>query len=225
MPADLQEHFRYPEDLFRVQTTMWAQVPRRRTRRASTTGNDFWDVAQDPGAATLGQRRRHAGTTASSADANVQPSSDRIDPYYLLTRSAGRATASRSSCSGRSCPTSSNDGPQLLTAFMVAKSDPDDYGRLESFVMPPTTSPTGRASSAAQMQIRLEVVVAADPAVPEGLDLQLRNLRWSFPSSSRCCTSGRCSSRPRRPRSPSCARSWCRIRTARTRPRSRSTTR
>ena len=33
VPAELRAHFRYPEDLFTVQTEMWAQVPRDRSRR------------------------------------------------------------------------------------------------------------------------------------------------------------------------------------------------
>ena len=48
MPEDLQAHLRYPEDLFRLQTNSWAKY---HVDEADSfyQGNDFWDVALDPG--------------------------------------------------------------------------------------------------------------------------------------------------------------------------------
>jgi len=48
MPAGLQSHLRYPEDLFRVQTNMWASY-HVSDPDGFYQGNDYWDVARDPG--------------------------------------------------------------------------------------------------------------------------------------------------------------------------------
>ena len=44
-----RQHFRYPEDLFRVQTTIYGRYHVERARRFYT-GTDQWDVAQAPAA-------------------------------------------------------------------------------------------------------------------------------------------------------------------------------
>ena len=49
-------------------------------------------------------------------------------------------------------PVSDNDSRKELTAFMVAKSDPDEYGKLETFVMPRSNRPDGPGIVAATMQ-------------------------------------------------------------------------
>ena len=62
MPEDLQAHLRYPEDLFRLQTNSWAKY---HVTEADSfyQGNDFWDVALDPGTGSPAPgcrvRRRH----------------------------------------------------------------------------------------------------------------------------------------------------------------------
>ena len=61
MPDDLKDHLRYPEDLFRVQTTMWSRY--HVTDPGSFyEGNDYWDVARDPGTAGAGE-----GTSVTNA--------------------------------------------------------------------------------------------------------------------------------------------------------------
>ncbi|MEQ1787292.1 MAG: UPF0182 family protein [Acidimicrobiales bacterium] len=139
MPADLQDHLRYPEDLFRVQTNMWA---RYHVQEPSSfyEGNDYWDVARDPGTAGAGE-----GTSVTnSAGETVQTRDARIDPYYLFTELPG-ATEPEFILLRPFVPTSRDDDNQLLTAFMVGKSDGDDYGKLQVFVMPRGSLPNGPA--------------------------------------------------------------------------------
>ena len=152
MPAELVEHVRYPEDLFRVQTNMWAQY---HVSNAQTfyNNNDAWNVALDPGTAGAGP----ATQTTNQAGQPVGPSvGARIDPYYLLTQLPGEDEAEfvmlRSFV-----PFGTDDDNQQLTAFMVARSDPENYGELVTYTMPRQNRPDGPAIVADAMQSNPEV--------------------------------------------------------------------
>ena len=132
MPEVIRDHIRYPEDLFRVQTNVWARYqlddPQEFYEQAKG-----WSVAQDPGAVT--------GVLTSpitTPDGVVQkPSREaRIDPYYLLTRLPEEDDQDfvilRSYV-----PVSTEDTRRELTAFMVGKSDPDEYGELVVYKVEP----------------------------------------------------------------------------------------
>lgn len=132
MPSAIRDHIRYPEDLFRVQTNVWARYqlddPQEFYEQAKG-----WSVAQDPGAVT--------GVLTSpitTPDGVVQqPSREaRIDPYYLLTRLPEEDDQDfvilRSYV-----PVSTEDTRRELTAFMVGKSDPDEYGELVVYKVEP----------------------------------------------------------------------------------------
>jgi uncharacterized membrane protein (UPF0182 family) len=140
MPDELQAHVRYPEDLFTIQTNMW-------TRYHIDGPQDFyeqtggWEVAQDPGTAVRSATTDGATVAAAEGTASEETTAvrrqGRIDPYYLLMRLPDEDDEDflilRSFV-----PISQDDERQELTAFMVAKSDPDDYGTLEVFEMPGT---------------------------------------------------------------------------------------
>ena len=139
MPDDLKDHLRYPEDLFRVQTTMWARY-HVDDPGSFYEGNDYWDVARDPGTAGAGE-----GTSVTNSQGETVSTRDaRIDPYYLFTELPG-ADQPEFILMRPFVPTSRQDDSQLLTAFMVGKSDRDDYGKLQVFVMPRGNLPDGPA--------------------------------------------------------------------------------
>ncbi len=146
MPRDLQEHLRYPEDLFRVQTNMWSRY-HVGNPNSFYEGNDYWDVARDPGTAGAG-----AGTQTTDEQGNVVATRDaRIDPYYLITKLPG-SDDPEFVLMRPFVPTSVDDDNQVLTAFMVGKSDGDNYGKLEVFVMPRDALPNGPALVQAEIQ-------------------------------------------------------------------------
>ena len=105
MPEDLQAHLRYPEDLFRVQTNSWAKY---HVTEADSfyQGNDFWDVALDPGTGTATRgagggvehhQHDHGGRHAG------QPRRTASSPT-TCSRSSPAPTSPSSCSSGRSCP-------------------------------------------------------------------------------------------------------------------------
>ena len=54
-------------------------------------------------------------------------------------------------------PVRANDDSQLMTAFMVAKSDGDSYGQLQVFTMPRSNLPNGPALVQGEIQSDEEV--------------------------------------------------------------------
>ncbi len=132
----LRAHFRYPEDIFRVQTNMWGRYHLDSTDDFYTQG-PAWSVAPDPGTAV--QTAAATNTTATTTQDNSPPPvSGGIAPYYQLMRLPGE-TEQRFSILRPFVPTKGS-GKQM-TAFMVAKSDPEHYGELETFVMPGDAQP------------------------------------------------------------------------------------
>lgn len=146
MPEGLRAHLRYPEDLFRVQTTMWASY-HVTDADGFYQGNDYWDVARDPGTTgTVGgtQTTDSAGQVTTTRDA-------RIEPYYLFTQLPGAEQPSFVLVRPF-VPISRGDDNQLLTALMVGLSDGDSYGKLQVYVMPRGDLPKGPALVQGEIQ-------------------------------------------------------------------------
>ena len=151
MPEALKGHLRYPEDLFRVQTNMWA---RYHVQNADSfyVGNDYWDVAIDPG--TIGAGGRTVVTNAQGQPVSTRDA--RIDPYYLFTQLPG-SSKPEFILLRPFVPTSEGDDNQLLTAFMVGQSDAANYGKLRVFVMPRGNLPDGPALVQGKIQSNRDV--------------------------------------------------------------------
>jgi uncharacterized membrane protein (UPF0182 family) len=128
----LRAHFRYPEDLFRVQTNMWGRYHIGDANEFYSQ-SDRWNIAQHPGSGP--------GVAAATPPADPAtgppgaPREGRMDPYYLLMRLPGEARGEFLILQPF-VPFSADDSRRELSAFMVAKADPSEYGKLEVFVMP-----------------------------------------------------------------------------------------
>jgi uncharacterized membrane protein (UPF0182 family) len=128
LPKELRSHLRYPEDLFRVQTAMWGRYHITRPEEFYDQ-SDRWDVAQDP------------GTEVGTSNTNPNGTYPRIDPYYLLMKLPDAKQVSFL-LFRPFVPHSENDSKKQLVSFMVAPSDPNDYGHLQTFTMT-TLNPDG----------------------------------------------------------------------------------
>lgn len=149
MSDDLRAHLRYPEDLFRVQTTMFGRYHLTKPEEFFNA-SDAWNVAPDPGTGTF-TARSNANTQTSVATPGVRVADSRMDPYYVLTRLPSDEEA-QFQILQPFVPRSARDDRRNLTAFMVAKSDPGSYGKLEAFVMPEGKQVAGPTLIAAEMQ-------------------------------------------------------------------------
>jgi uncharacterized protein len=130
----LRPHLRYPEDLFRVQTNMYGRYHLSDANSFYTQAN-AWTISQDPGSGSP----TAAGQTAQAVSPTGQllpPRQKRMDPTYLLT-TLPNETQQSFLILQPFVPVSLSDKQQNLTAFMTAKSDPSNYGKLEVFATQP----------------------------------------------------------------------------------------
>ncbi|MGI9610773.1 MAG: UPF0182 family protein, partial [Acidimicrobiia bacterium] len=126
-PADLQDNFRYPQDIFTVQTDMWGayQVSDPLT---FLEGSLSWTVATAAGVegGDLG-----AGVSAAAATP--------MNPQYVQTRLPGETKSEfvlqRAFVPSGSGADRQSDRPEL-TAILVARSDPENYGQLLEYRLP-----------------------------------------------------------------------------------------
>ncbi len=172
-PEGLQEHFRYPEDLFRVQTQMWA---RYHVSNPDTfyNGNDAWTVPQEPGVSGL--TRGAASTAATGADGQRLTPEDRFEPQYLLMRLPGDEEESFVIMRPFVAAGGGDNNQRLLTSFMVANSDPEEYGTLTTYQMPGSNLPDGPNLVADQMKSDSAVGELQTNLCQQGSECELRNL-------------------------------------------------
>ncbi|MCU1459218.1 MAG: hypothetical protein JWL73_3310 [Actinomycetia bacterium] len=135
MSPELKTHLRYPEGLFSLQTNVYSayHVTDPRTFYNKT---DLWAVSPDPGTGVVGDTVVNSGVTSSTSQPTAASSSGaRIDPYYLILRLPGESKV-QFTLLRPFVPVSRNNRLTNLVSFMVAGSDPGEYGKLGSFVMP-----------------------------------------------------------------------------------------
>ena len=151
-PNELVEHFRYPEDLFRMQTDMWG-------RYRITEASEFydaagaWSVAQDPGN-SIGQT---AVESVIDASGNIISSAEvRIAPQYLLMRLPGDDDESFV-IFRPFVPFSDDDSRKNLEGFMVVHNDPERYGEIEVYEIRASTPVDGPALFNSNIQTEEEI--------------------------------------------------------------------
>ncbi len=155
---ELASHFRYPEDLFKVQRDLLSQY-HVQDAGAFYNKEDFWRVPVDPAAA--------ANLTAGTADANqpVAPpaqvpsvaSSSTGDqpPYYALLQFPGQPQARFS----LSTSFVSSNGANL-SAFASVSSDQADYGKIRVLQLPRGVTIDGPGQVANQFLSNAQVASA-----------------------------------------------------------------
>lgn len=135
LPAGLDTHFRYPQDLFRIQTIVWA-----RYHVAANKPDDFyqrsgwWSVAQDPGSTQEGAGNITTQSTNATGAVTITSSKRRIDPYYTMLQLPQESKQSFVMLRPF-VPYSATDDRQELISFMVAASDPGTYGQLHVYTL------------------------------------------------------------------------------------------
>ena len=124
-PKALVAHFRYPEDLLSVQAAMYGYYHITNPTSFYNAG-DAWTIAQDPGTGPVTQALS-AGTNPGTAA--------KFAPEYELLRMPGQS-APTFNLLEPFVPVSQSGVQQNLTGFLVAGSDPSNYGQLTDYVTP-----------------------------------------------------------------------------------------
>ena len=150
MPAELREHLRYPEDLFRIQTDVYSKYRIDPALFFQRDGN-AWSVAQAPGTepsqlttAAVGPVTADGTNTAAGGE-HVRHGGQHQPVHSVLHdvrhESPGTPTAAEEFVMLRPfVPFSSNDARTELQSYMTASSDPDSYGKLTTYIV---EDPTG----------------------------------------------------------------------------------
>ena len=152
MSAQLLEHVRYPEDMFRIQRDILSAY-HVKTADAFYGGQDFWRVPRDP--STFG------------ANAGNQP------PYYMTLQMPG-ATKSTFSLTTPFVP---RGGRENLSAFAAVNSEAGpDYGKITVLQLPRSTNIAGPSQVASNFEAKPEVANSLSLLRQGGSDVVLGNL-------------------------------------------------
>ena len=150
--AQLLQHIRYPEDMFRVQRDILSAY-HVKTASAFYGGQDFWRVPRDP--STFG------------ANAGNQP------PYYLTMQLPG----AKSPAFSLTTPFVPRGGRENLSAFAVVNSTAGaDYGKITVLQLPRSTNVAGPSQVASNFEAKPEVANSLSLLRQGGSDVVLGNL-------------------------------------------------
>ncbi len=157
MPAELREHLRYPEDLFRVQTDLYSKYQVEPEAFFQRIG--AWSVAQAPSV----DRRIGTNTVNAPIDPTdvqtefaTESNTERFTPYYTMFRN-GITGEEEFVILRPFVPFSTDDRRTELQAYMTASSDPDTYGQIVSYVVDQDTLPAGPLRVADQAESEEEI--------------------------------------------------------------------
>jgi len=159
MPDGLKDHLRYPEDLFRIQTDVYATYHVVEPRRFFQ-GSERWLISPDPNEAITGLTAINGANPDTQGNSSRAPSiratSKRQDPYNLYIRLPGDDRESFLIIQSF-VPVSQNNRLLNLVSFLAAKADRRNYGELESFVMPQGRLVDGPVQAALQINQDTEI--------------------------------------------------------------------
>lgn len=127
---ELRSHFRYPEDLFKVQREMLTKY-HVNDPREFFTNNAFWSVPSDP---------------------TVEGGSFKQPPYYVLT---GDPKSGKPTFNLTSAMVGFNR--QYLSAYISVRSDPENYGKFTVLQLPTDSQTQGPQQTQNTMTINDEV--------------------------------------------------------------------
>jgi uncharacterized protein len=145
-PESIRSHFRYPEDLFRVQTTMWARW--HQSPAQFYTNQARWSVSPDPGDTQQGGAQT---TTTDQFGTTVQSGSvERIAPIYQQMQLPGEEESSFVISRSFVPFGGSGDGQRTLRGFMAGEVNSNGQLMLREY----TTPGSSAGPDLAQQQIQ-----------------------------------------------------------------------
>ena len=172
MPDAIRQHLRYPTDLFSVQA---ATLGRYHITSATAFYNasDRWQVSPTTGAGTPNQAL--AQTVVTDVNGNVVSSNlSPMSPIYQVG-SLPQANHQQLLESLAYVPAGNSGTIQSLSAFLVATSDPADYGQLNVYETPRGQSVTGPAQADSEIQQNSKVSSIITPLDQHGSGVLLGN--------------------------------------------------
>jgi hypothetical protein len=157
MPAGLQAHLRYPEDIFSVQSAIYGRYHLRNPQQFYAASN-AWQLSPTAGAGPQSQALL-AQNTYNNQGQLISTTPARMSPQYQVYSLPGTDPTNPDSqaftVSDGFVPATQTSGSSStqnfnLTAWMVGMSDPTNYGQLNLYQVPQGT--VGPANADAEIQ-------------------------------------------------------------------------
>ena len=126
MSEEIRNHIRYPEDMFRVQSEMYS-IYHQLDPQDFFQEEDKWEIPRDP---STSDRDPVRGDTVDQFG-NIRKDTRLSLPYYLLMKLPGEEELSYLILQSFNPASREN-----MTAFLVAKSGPTDYGKVVDYRLP-----------------------------------------------------------------------------------------
>ena len=149
MSAELKQHIRYPEDIFTVQAAMFGKY-HITNAQAFYSAADAWTLSPSPGSGSPSAATATIQTTNAEGQVVSTGQLVRMSPIYQVLRVPGQTQQSFTLLDAL-VPVSSSSQIQTLSGFLMAGSDPGQYGKLEMFVTPRDQPVDGPALVAARI--------------------------------------------------------------------------
>ena len=173
MPDALRNHLRYPEDLFAAQSAIYGRY--HITNPASFyNAGDAWVISLTAGAGPPSQTLALTQLT-NSQGVTITGAAQRMIPQYQVQSLPG-TTAQTFIASEAYVPASGGNNIQNLSAFMMATSDPSNYGQLTVYVTPSGQNINGPVMADAQIQQNTKVSSIITPLDQHGSNVLLGNI-------------------------------------------------
>jgi hypothetical protein len=128
IPQGLREHFRYPQDLFKIQSELYLDYHMVDVTQFFQR-NDAWSIPADP--STIRRNVLLRGDQIVGAEGAFLDYLREVLPYYLLMTLPGESETSYVLLQ----PYNPLEKPNM-SAFLIADSSPERYGRLIDYRMP-----------------------------------------------------------------------------------------
>lgn len=157
-PEALRAHFRYPEDLLRVQASVFTRYHVAEPD-VFYSSDDEWSIPVD------------AAELNNAATPPAEGREPRLRPYYLQLRLPGQAEEEFALVQ----PFNPLDRPNLI-AWMAARSDPEHYGELRAYRMPDSQNVPGTEQVQAQINQNGEIAPQITLLSEAGSDIVYGNL-------------------------------------------------
>lgn len=136
MPAGLRAHLRYPEDLFRLQRTVYASY-HVDDPRVFYLKEDAWAIPIEPNADPSVVKRSDV-----AGDPPIVSTQKRMEPYYVIMR-LPEAPHGQTEFLLMSPLSPINREQQNILGWMCARCDPSHYGELVLYRFPQSASVAG----------------------------------------------------------------------------------
>jgi len=172
MPTTIAAHLHYPNDLFSVQAATLGSY-HIKAAAAFYDGSDQWEVSPTTGAGTPDQTIQQSVTT--NANGQVLTVANTPMSPILQVGALPNTTQQQLLESIEYVPAGNSSTVQGLSAFMVATSDPKDYGHLSVYVTQRGQTVTGPVQADSEIEQNAAVSSITTPLDQHGSSVLLGN--------------------------------------------------